>query len=182
MNLKSYNLSKKKSNTYANRGMTLEEDVNLTNEYYIAADIALIHKKPTPIGINKVNYQKMQITDAYFLQSSTLDYNGIYKGKYIDFDAKETRSKTSFPLANIHTHQLKHLESVIKHGGISFLIIRFTSLNKTYLLLSKVLLNFIKNEDRKSIPISFFEKNAYKVETKYSPRLDYLKIINEIIK
>ena len=49
---KSYN----KVISYGNRGMTLEEDINVTNEYYLIHNIASIYKKPTPIGIVIVDY------------------------------------------------------------------------------------------------------------------------------
>ena len=39
---------------YGNRGMTLEGELNLTNEYYRETDKAYIYKKPTPIKITKV--------------------------------------------------------------------------------------------------------------------------------
>ena len=110
---------------YGNRGMVLEEDINATNEYYLTNDIAVIYKKPTPIKILKLDYTTNKITNAFFETQSTLDYNGIYKGKYIEFDAKETKSKTSFTLNNVHPHQLKHMERIYKHGGICFLIVRF---------------------------------------------------------
>ena len=83
---------------YGNRGMTLENDLNITNSYYREIDKAYIYKKPTPIKIVKVDYisrQAATIKEAYFEEPSTTDYNGIYKGKYIDFEAKETKSKTS---------------------------------------------------------------------------------------
>ena len=74
------------------------------------------------------------ICEAYFKTPSTTDYNGVYKGYYIDFEAKETRSKTSFPLSNIHKHQIDHLINIKKHGGIGFIIVKFTLLNKIYYL------------------------------------------------
>ena len=40
---------------YGNRGMNLEEDLNITNEYYLETNTAVIYKKPTPIVINHVN-------------------------------------------------------------------------------------------------------------------------------
>ena len=49
----------------------------------------------------------MRVTDGFFECPSTLDYNGVYKGYYIEFDAKETRSKTSFTINNIHNHQIQ---------------------------------------------------------------------------
>ena len=42
--------------SHKNRGMTLENDLNITNEYYCAIDKAYIYKKPTPIKITKVDY------------------------------------------------------------------------------------------------------------------------------
>ena len=80
----------------ANRGMNLEHDINLSNEYYKEKDIALIYKRPTPINVVKVDYSKgAKITHAYFEEQSTTDYNGVYKSKYIDFEAKNTKNKTS---------------------------------------------------------------------------------------
>lgn len=171
-----------KNISYANRGVSLEDDINLTNEYYIIEKIAYIYKKPTPIQINKTVYgvEGPRIKDAFFKEASTTDYNGLYRGKYIDFDAKETNSKTSFPIRNIHKHQLEHLKNINDNGGIAFLIIRFNSLDKTYLILAKDILNHLTNNDRKSMAISFFEEMAYEIETKYRPRLDYLKIIDKI--
>ena len=86
--------------SYSNRGKTLEDDLNETNQYYLAHGIAVIHKKPTPIQIVDVHYPKRSaavIKEAYFKQASTTDYNGVYKGKYIDFEAKETKNSSSFP-------------------------------------------------------------------------------------
>lgn len=168
--------------TTANRGMDLESDINATNDYYRVHDIAIIYKKPTPITVNKVDYHAKNdavIKEAHFLVPSTTDYNGIYKGMYIDFEAKETKN-TSFPLSNIHPHQIKHLESIAKHGGIGFLIVRFTQTMETYLLEIEKFLIFINNEKRKSIPKEYFEKYGYLITLKYLPRLDYLKIVDKI--
>jgi len=170
--------------SYTNRGMTLENDLNETNEYYRQIDKAYIYKKPTPIKITKVDYpsrDKAVIKEAFFSAPSTTDYNGIYKGKYIDFEAKETKSKTSFPLTNIHSHQIEHIKNIHNHQGIVFLIVRFVLLNETYLLLSKDFLDFIKKNKRNSIPLSFFKENAYLIKEGYRPRVDYLKIIDDII-
>ena len=98
-----------KNYQYANRGMTLEEDINASNEYYLTNQIAVIHKKPTPVQIVHVDYphrSQAVIREAYFKIPSTTDYNGVYKGKYIDFEAKETKSETSFPLKTFMTIKL----------------------------------------------------------------------------
>lgn len=175
-------VSKNFLNTYANRGMDLENDINISNEHYRNIDKALIYKKPTPIKISKVNYpakNKAIISEAFFEIPSTTDYNGIYKGKYIDFEAKETSSKTSFSLSNIHGHQIKHLIDVKRHGAISFLIVRFNLLDKTFYLSTEKLEEFIKNNKRKSIPLSFFEEYGKIIKMKFNPRLDYIEIIDK---
>lgn len=171
-----------KVSTYSNRGMGLEDDINATNKYYLDSDIAVIYKKPTSVTIHKAEYPSAHqaiIKEAYFKTPSTTDYNGIYKGKYIDFEAKETKNKTSFPLANIHEHQIRHLEKIVKHGGIGFIIVRFSELNETFLLFEKDLINFINNNNRKSIPYEYFKEKGYQLKIKYAPRLDYLNIIEE---
>ena len=163
---------------YGNRGMTLEYDINLTNEYYMQKKIALIYKKPIPIKVMKINQTRTRIIDAFYEKKSTLDYNGVYKGKYIEFDAKETNSKTSFPISNIHKHQLEHIRNVIYYHGIAFLIVRFNHYNMTFFVPGDKLIDYINNTNRKSIPYSFFTNNCYEIKLKYSPRLDYLKIID----
>ena len=178
----------KKDNTnhytnYGNRGMNLENDLNITNEYYRNMDIAYIYKKPTPIKIVNVDYHSRKlatIKEAYFVEPSTTDYNGIYKGKYIDFEAKETKSKTAFSLDNIHSHQIKHLKNIYNHGGIAFLIVRFTNLDLTFLLMAKDFLYFIENNKRKSIPLSYFKDKGYLLKNKLQPRVDYLEIIDNL--
>ncbi len=165
---------------YANRGMNLEEAINITNQYYLDQGIACIHKKPTPIQIVKMDYTNgARIIDGYFKSPSTTDYNGVYKGKYIDFEAKETQNKTSFPFHNISEHQIKHLETVLKHGAIAFLIINFSKLDETYFLDAKHILHYYYQEDRKSIPYSFIKENGYLLKQGYFTRVDYLEVINK---
>lgn len=166
--------------SHANRGMDLEKLINDANTYYLKNDLAVIYKKPTPVTISKVDYSSTnpEITKGLFNQKSTLDYVGLYKGKYLDFDAKKTLNKTSFPLSNIHTHQIKHIERVINHGGIAFLIIEIN--NKVYILKGETLLSFLTNEQRKSIPYSYIEENGYLINFKYNPILDYLEVLNKI--
>ena len=183
-------IKKKNNNSYdskishKNRGITLENEINSSNEYYREIEKAYIYKKPTPIKIVKVDYpsrDKAVIKEAYFTVPSTTDYNGLYRGKYIDFEAKETKNKTSFPLSNIHEHQIQHLENIYKNNGISFLIVRFTKLNETYLLETNIFIDYIKKENKKSIPIDFFRKKAYLIKDGYCPKIDYLKIVDKII-
>ncbi|MCC3358364.1 Holliday junction resolvase RecU [Bacillus sp. REN16] len=175
-----------KQRIYGNRGMTLEEDLNESNQFYLEQEIAVIHKKPTPVQIVNVDYPKRSaavIKEAYFKTASTTDYNGIYKGRYIDFEAKETKNKTSFPLQNFHEHQIKHMSDCLKQDGICFVILAFTTLDEIYFLEAKHLLTFWKrkNEDgRKSITKQEIETFGYQLAIGYRPRIDYIKVIDKL--
>lgn len=108
---------------YGGRGMSLEKDIEHSNTFYLKSDIAVIHKKPTPVQIVNVNYPKRSkavINEAYFRTPSTTDYNGVYQGYYIDFEAKETKNKTSFPLNNIHDHQVEHMKNAYQQKVLCF--------------------------------------------------------------
>ena len=174
----------KKENTtnisYANRGMDLEYLINEANNYYLNNDIAVIYKKPTPIQINKVSFKtgKPEVIKGSFNQKSTLDYVGLYKGKYLDFDAKKTLNKASLPLENIHHHQLEHIKRVIKHEGIAFLIIEIC--HEIYLFPGEKLIEFISNNERKSIPYAYIKENGYLINFGYNPIIDYLKVIDKV--
>lgn len=172
---KSIKKSYAKTVNYANRGMDFEGLVNIANEKYIEDDIAIIYKKPTPIQIVKYDYSNNRITDAYYQSASTLDYNGIYKGKYIEFDAKST-NKSSLPLSNIADHQIKHIKRIINHKGIAFLLIMINS--EIYVLEGKKLIEFINNNERKSIPYDYIKKEGIKVEYNYLKGVNYITALD----
>ncbi len=165
----------------SNRGMDLENDINLSNEYYRNKHIALITKRPTPINIVKVDYSHgARITDAYFEKQSTTDYNGVYKGRYIDFEAKNTKSKTSFPLSNIEKHQIEHLKMVLEQGGIAFFIIQFQVHQEVFLLDASYVIEFYEHGERKSIPYDVFKEKAIEIKQGFSPRLEYIDAIEKM--
>jgi len=164
----------------ANRGMSLEEDINLSNEYYLRNGVLLITKRPTPIHVAKVDYsRKAKIVDAFFEKQSTTDYNGVYRGRYIDFEAKSTKNKSSFPLSNITSHQIEHLKHVLKFGGIAFFIIEFAYHDQVFLLDASYLIDFYEKEERKSIPFTTVCQNGLLIKRGFNPRLDYLPSIEE---
>src|SRR5699024_5908706 len=132
-----------------------------------------------------VHYPKRSaavITEGYFQQSSTTDYNGIYRGKYIDFEVKETRNKTLFPLNNIHDHQMQHMKSILKHDGICFIIVRFSIYDENYFVPLEDIIPYWneREKERNSIPYKDFEKIGYLIPFSYQARIDYLKIINHL--
>ncbi len=173
----------KKALTFVKRGMGLEDEINLANDYYLANHLAVIHKKPTPITIVKVDYparSAAKITEAYFKQASTTDYNGVYQGRYIDFDAKETKNKTSFPLKNFHEHQIVHLANVLSQNGVGFVIIKFTSLDESYIYPAQALIRqWEKLRGKQSIAYQDIIAEGYRVPESLNPSLDYLKAVDQ---
>ena len=169
-----------KNTSFKNRGMFLENILNDSNTYYNSIDKCLIYKKPTPIKVLNVTYptdRSHLIDKAVYSNISTLDYNGIYKEKYIEFDAKECHSKTAFPLENLKEHQLLHIKRVIKQKGIAFLIIFMN--NEFFLLKGEDIISFIDNNDRKSINFDYIKSHAFKIAESFTPRLKYLDAVDE---
>ena len=115
------------------RGSTLEELINRSNEQYREKGLALIQKVPTPITPVRIEKETRHITLAYFEQKSTVDYIGAVQGIPVCFDAKECQ-KDSFPLANVHEHQIEFMKEFEKQNGISFLIIFFSARNEFFYL------------------------------------------------
>ena len=135
------------------RGSTLEEFLNHTNEKYLEQGLALIQKIPTPITPVQIDKEHRHITLAYFDQKSTVDYIGAVQGIPVCFDAKECHADT-FPLQNIHEHQVQFMGDFEKQDGIAFLIIYFTARNELYYMTYKELLKFWKRAEeggRKSV-------------------------------
>ncbi|GEP22733.1 MAG: Holliday junction resolvase RecU [Lentilactobacillus diolivorans] len=172
---------------FSNRGMTLEDEINKSNSYYLRNEIAVIHKKPTPIQIVSVDYPKRsaaRIKEAYFRKASTTDYNGVYHGYYIDFDAKETKNKTSFPLKNFHKHQVEHMRQCLKQQGICFAIIKFVNDQSVFVLRASTLITYWDRQatgGRKSIPRSVIEKRGFPIHYRINPLLPYLSAVDLMI-
>ncbi len=168
-----------KNINFANRGIDFEKAINSSNQYYDDIKRAIITKRPTPIHIVKVDYKDhARIKDAYFEKQSTTDYNGVYKGKYIDFECKETKSKTSLSFNNISKHQVEHLKKVVYHGGIAFFLIYFVSLDKIFLLDAEIIISRYYGE-KKSISLIDIQNLGIEVEQDYIPRIKYLDAVDK---
>ncbi|MFB9859859.1 Holliday junction resolvase RecU [Salinicoccus siamensis] len=181
--------SRKKSRSgtvrYGSRGMTLEKDLDHTNQFYLETGRAVIHKKPTPVQIVNVDYpsrNRAKIDEAYFKVPSTSDYNGIYRGKYIDFEAKETHNESRFPFINIHEHQVDHMIRCHRHGGLVFIILRFSFYGETYMMPFEKFLPFwdaYKDGGRKSIRYQDIKYESILLKQAINPRIQYLDAVDE---
>lgn len=145
------------------RGSTLEDMLNRTNEKYLANGLALIQKIPTPITPINIDKESRHITLAYFDQKSTVDYIGAVQGIPVCFDAKECNTDT-FPLANIHEHQVRFMEQFEKQDGIAFILIAYTHRDQFYYLRFSELKRFwnrAENGGRKSFRIEELEEDYF---------------------
>lgn len=157
------------------RGSTLEELVNRTNEQYREKGLALIQKIPTPITPVRMDKEHRHITLAYFDQRSTVDYIGAVQGIPVCFDAKECSADT-FPLANIHPHQVEFMKAFEKQGGVAFFLLFYSQPNMFYYLTLRDLLVFWKRMEeggRKSFRREELDPSYY-LESKGGFLIPYL--------
>ncbi len=161
------------------RGSTLEEFINHTNERYEELGLALVQKIPTPITPVKIDQESRHITLAYFDKISTVDYIGAVQGIPVCFDAKECGMDT-FPLQNVHEHQIEFMEKFEQQGGIAFLLIYYTERDELYYMRYEQIRRFWDRSlqgGRKSFRYKELEpgwfmqlKNGY-----FVPYLDYIQ-------
>ncbi|MGD9887372.1 MAG: Holliday junction resolvase RecU [Bacilli bacterium] len=174
-----------KPNKNKSHGMLFENALNISNEYYRLQNRAIIYKKPTPIQVVKVDYparSKARISEAFYRTPSTTDYNGIYQGKYIDYEAKETNN-LSFAFKHIYLHQIEHLTKIDSMGGIGFIIIYFRKINEIYLIDIKTFNDLFLDGEKgglKSIPVQIAKAKGVLVSQGYTPPIDYLKAVDQL--
>lgn len=162
------------------RGSTLEDFINLSNDKYLQENLALIQKIPTPIKPLKIDQQTRHITLAYFDQKSTVDYIGVVQGIPVCFDAKECATDT-FPLQNIHPHQIAFMENFEKQNGISFIILYFSKYNEFYYLPFSDIIKFWKraqNGGRKSFTYEEINK-SFQIHSSQGVMVHYLEALQK---
>ncbi len=166
-------------NTRGLRGSELEDMINRTNERYAEKNIALIQKIPTPITPVRMDKEHRQITLAYFEQRSTVDYIGVVQGIPVCFDAKECAEAT-FPIQNIHEHQVVFMEKFEQQGGIAFLLIYFRGEHRAYYMRFEELMRFWNRSrmgERKSFRMDELDPRFF-LGMKAKVYLPYLDLMN----
>lgn len=162
------------------RGSTFEELINMTNDIYAEKSLALVQKIPTPITPIEIDKATRHITLAYFEKDSTVDYIGVVQGIPICFDAKECHTDT-FPMQNIHEHQMHFMENFEKQGGISFLLVYFTARNEFYYLPFRVLKEYVERISRDGHAKNFkYEEldSKYFIRPEGAALVHYLEALN----
>ena len=167
-------------NTRGLRGSTLEDIINRSNDSYREKKLALIQKVPTPITPISIDKESRHITLAYFDQKSTVDYIGAGQGIPVCFDAKECAVET-FPLHNIHPHQIAFMQEFEEQGGISFIILSYTVKNEIYYLPFDEILRFwtrMEEGGRKSFTYEEVDK-SWQIRSSRDIFVHYLEMIQK---
>ena len=162
------------------RGSRLEDMINTTNDVYMEKSLAVVQKIPTPITPVKMDNESRHITLAYFEKKSTVDYIGVAQGIPICFDAKEC-AKETFPMMNIHEHQIEFMDSFEAQGGIAFIILEFTNLDEIYYIPLRDIFKFYnraKNGGRKSFTYDEVDK-SYRIKSQGEAKVHYLEMVNK---
>ena len=167
-------------NTRGLRGSALEDIINRSNDSYREKKLALIQKVPTPITPISIDKESRHITLAYFDQKSTVDYIGAVQGIPVCFDAKECAVET-FPLHNIHPHQIAFMREFEEQGGISFIILSYTVKNEIYYLPFDEILRFwtrMEEGGRKSFTYEEVDK-SWQIRSCRDIFVHYLEMIQK---
>jgi recombination protein U len=165
-----------------NRGMSLEHLINLANAAYRNRNMAVIVKNPTPVKV--VQSKGSRVLSGFFEEKAMLDYSGVYKGRAIYFDAKQTREKTRFPLDNIHEHQVEHLRACGRQGAVTFLIVDFAAWHRIYYVPGKVIVDAWDRGEaggRKSVAYDDIERLCFPISQGRGVVLDYLAVVDQAI-
>ena len=163
----------------SNMGMRFESEISKTCDFYRTKGIADIYKRPTPIKVVKRSKEHPgRISEAYFEEKSTTDYVGIYKGKYIDFECKET-IHDSVPYHRIRPQQYEHLRFITSLGGIGFFLVSFKSYQEVYLMKASIILEAIKEKNHPGFKREFFMEHGIRLERSYLPPYKLLEAIDK---
>jgi recombination protein U len=122
------------TNIKSNLGMYAEETINRTATFLSSRNICLIEKRELPIKIIK----KVDSTTIVgkLLAKSYIDYFGVYKGKYFEFEVKQTIEE-KLKLDIIKQHQFERIKFLSENNIFCFFVVYFSKYEKFYLIPGK---------------------------------------------
>lgn len=168
--------------SYGNRGMGLEMLINHTNEVYRMRGMAVVTKRPTPVKI--VRTKGTKVLAAYIEAPSTVDYEGCYRGRSLQFEAKQTKETTRLPLDNFHQHQVDHMRACYNQGAIVFAVVEFSKDDERLFVPAKLILDAWDKRlagGRASIPREELELQCWDIKSTRGVPCDYLAVIDRIL-
>jgi len=109
-------------------------------------------------GNNNLRFSQNNIADAFMYHCN----NGANNLLILEYKSHKGKS---LPLTCIRENQLNEmLLAGEKTGVIPMLIVFFSDIERCFSLNIKFVKEFLRNNDRKSIPIEYFEENGLEIE------------------
>ena len=106
-----------------------------------------------------IRFAQNNIADAFLYHCS----NGTNNLLVLEYKSHKGKS---LPLTCIRENQLKEmLDANEKSGVIPMIIVFFSDIERCFSLNIKYVEEFLRNSDRKSIPLEYFEENGVEIET-----------------
>ncbi len=156
-------------NINKNKGMYLETIINNSIEHYKKNKIALFRKLDVPVKIIEKKDNNVVIAKIY--KKSDVDYYGVYKGRFIAIEAKQTENQI-FYIQKMPQHQIEYLNEIDEqYNGISILILHFSNNNNIYCfpwIQIKNITKIINNDPN---------INKFKLNLFFPGRIDFLSLI-----
>lgn len=147
-----------------NKGMLFEKLINQTIDWLEKNKIAYIQKLNLPIKFSGAESDikgNLWLKNVKVTHKSTVDYIGCYRGQFIAFEAKSTKSDR-LEKSNIKTNQIEYLTKVNACGGLAFYLIYFEKYDQILCTPVDWILFLLKNEN--SLNIVNIVKNSLSVE------------------
>lgn len=109
-------------------------------------------------GNDKLRFSQNNMADAILYHCNNLSNNLLI------LEYKSHKGK-SLPINCIRSNQLQEmLQANEKTGVIPMLVVFFSDIERCFSLNIKYVEDFLRNSDRKSIPLEYFEENGVEIE------------------
>ncbi|WP_141305188.1 MULTISPECIES: Holliday junction resolvase RecU [unclassified Neomoorella] len=162
----------------AHRGRALEDLVELSNERYRQAGVAVIHR--VPAAWLPIRDGRGRIVSAKIEKKAAVDFIGhvlVPGGRALPvaFEAKEVSKGRRWPLSRLEEHQYQYLADCARTGAAAFVLVAFWELGRFFILPFSILA--IKEAGRRNGgPASVRAEEQGLVEISFP---DYLKAVVE---
>lgn len=167
--------------SHANRGMGLEEMINYSNEIYRNKRMAVVYKRSTPVKILRTRGTKVE---GYLEAANTVDFEGVFNGRSLQFEAKSTRKTDRLDLSLFQEHQVEHMRACLNQGAVVFALVEFVTHGQVFYVPGKVVIDAWdkhKAGGRASISYDDLSAQCSLVCTGRGVPLDYIAVVDKVI-
>lgn len=121
--------------SFAGRGRSFEQLLDLTHQVYARHHWALIQSVAVPVRLTRERAAQGHGFVGYYAAKSTVDFVGVLAGgRGIALDAKSTRLKTRMAWDPSHfpLHQQRFLRQWAEQGGLALIVVEFRVLDRFF--------------------------------------------------